>query len=78
MEVKGEGGVTVTEVNEVEDILFLLEEAFDEGEGVSEGSRVEEGRRHCRRGLVSKKAYWLSCKCLDDCLKNYYKSLLLL
>ena len=63
MEVEVEGGVIVTEVDEVKDVFFLLEEAFDEGKGVLEGSGVEEHRRHCRRGLVSKKAYWLSCEC---------------
>jgi len=54
MEVEGEGRVVVTEVDEVEDIFFLLEEAFDEGKGVLERSGVEEGRRHCRR-LVQRK-----------------------
>jgi len=63
MEVEGEGGVVVTEVDEVEDIVFFLEEAFDEGEGVLERSGVEEGRRHCKREVGSKKACWLSCEC---------------
>ena len=46
MKVEGEGGVVVTEVNEVEDVAFLLEEAFNEGKGILEGGRVEEGGRH--------------------------------
>ena len=46
MEVEGEGGVAVTEVNEIEDIVFFLEEAFNESKGVLEGGRVEEGGRH--------------------------------
>ena len=47
MEVEGKGGVVVAEIDEVEDIVFLLEKTFDEGEGVSEGGGVEEGGRHC-------------------------------
>jgi len=46
VEVEGEGGVIMAEVNEVEDIVFLLEEAFDESEGILEGGRVEEGGRN--------------------------------
>jgi hypothetical protein len=46
VEVEGESGVVVTEVDEVENVLLFLEEAFDEGEGVLEGGRVEEGGRH--------------------------------
>jgi len=49
MKVEGEGGVIVTEINEVEDVFFFLEKTFNKGEGVLEGSRVEKGRRHCRR-----------------------------
>jgi len=41
MEVKGEGGVTVAELDEIEDIFLLLKEMFNEGEGVSEGGGVE-------------------------------------
>ena len=52
----------MTEVDEVEDVFFLLEEAFDESEGVLEGGGVEKGGRHCKR-LVSKKAGWLGCEC---------------
>ena len=63
MEVEGEGGVVVAKVDEVEDILFFLEKMFDESKGILERSRVEKGGRHCGRGLVSKKAGWLSCKC---------------
>jgi len=54
VKVEGEGGVTVRKINEVEDIVFLLEETFDESKGVLEGGGVEEGRRHCRR-LVQRK-----------------------
>jgi len=54
VKVKGEGGVFVTEIDEAEDIVFLLEETFDKGKGVLEGSGVEERRRHCRR-LVQRK-----------------------
>jgi len=78
VEVKGEGQVVVTEVNEVEDIFFLLEEAFDKSEGVLEGGRVEKGGGHCKREVGSKKACWLGCECLDDCLKNHCKFFLLL
>jgi len=46
VEVEGKGGVIVAEINEVEDVVFFLEKTFDEGEGVSEGGRVEEGGRH--------------------------------
>jgi len=60
VEVEGEGGVIVAKVDEVEDIVFLLEETFNESEGILEGGRVEEGGRHCKRGLVSKKACGLS------------------
>jgi len=49
VKVEGEGGVIVTEVDENEDVALLLEEAFDEGKGVSERGGVEEGRRHCER-----------------------------
>ena len=49
VEVEGEGGVIVTEIDEVEDVVFFLEEVFDEGEGILEGGRVEEGGRHCER-----------------------------
>jgi len=51
VEVKREGGVIVTEIDEVEDIVFLLEETFDEGEGILERGRVEEGGRHSVRGV---------------------------
>jgi len=56
VEVKGEGRVVMTEVDEVEDIFFLLEEVFDESEGILEGGRVEKGGRHCEREVGSKKA----------------------
>jgi len=56
VEVEGKGGVIMAEVNEVEDIAFLLEEAFNEGEGILEGGGVEEGGRHCEeRGFVRRK-----------------------
>jgi len=63
VEVEGEGGVIVTEVDEVEDVVFLLEETFDKSEGVLEGSGVKKGGRHCRREVGLKKACWLSCEC---------------
>jgi len=63
VEVEGEGRVVMTEVDEVEDVFFLLEEAFDESEGVLEGGGVEKGGRHCEREVGSKKACWLSCEC---------------
>jgi len=47
VEVEGEGGVIVTKVDEIEDVAFLLEEAFDESKSVLEGGGVEEGGRHC-------------------------------
>jgi len=56
VKVEGEGRVIMTEVDEVEDIFFFLEEAFDESEGVLEGGRVEKGGRHCEREVGSKKA----------------------
>jgi len=60
VEVEGKGGVVVTEVNEIEDIVFFLEKTFDEGEGVSEGGGVEEGGRHfVRRRLVQRKVVGL-------------------
>ena len=55
MKVEGEGGVVVTEVDEVEDIVFFLEKAFDEGKGILERGGVEKGRRHYERGLVRRK-----------------------
>jgi len=42
VEVEGKGGVIMTEIDEIEDIVFFLEKMFDEGEGVLEGGRVEE------------------------------------
>jgi len=63
VKVEGKGGVTVTEVDEVEDAVFFLEETFDEDEGVSERGGVEKGRRHYEREVGSKKACWLSCEC---------------
>jgi len=56
VEVEGEGGVAVTKIDEFEDIVFFLEKAFDEGEGVSERGGVEKGGRHCEREVSSKKA----------------------
>ena len=50
VEVEGEGGVVMTEIDEVEDVVFLLEETFDESKGTLKGSRVEKGGRHCERG----------------------------
>jgi len=50
MKVEGEGGVVVTEIDEVEDIVFLLEKMFNEGKGVLKGGGVEKRRRHCKRG----------------------------
>jgi len=35
VEVEGEGGVVIAKVDEVEDIVFLLEETFDEAYGLS-------------------------------------------
>jgi len=58
MEVEGKGGVIVAEIDEIEDIFFLLEETFNKGEGVSEGSGVEKGGRHCRRWLGFKESLW--------------------
>jgi len=55
VEVEGKGGVVVAEIDEVEDVVFLLEETFDECEGVSEGGGVEEGRRHCEGGWFRRK-----------------------
>jgi len=49
----------MAEVSEVKDIVFLLEEMFDEGEGILERGGVEEGGRHGKRGSVSKKAVGL-------------------
>jgi len=62
VEVEGKGGIVVAEIDEVEDVVFLLEETFDECKGVSEGGGVEEGGRHCKREVGSKKAYWLGCE----------------
>jgi len=78
VEVKGKGGVTVTEIDEVEDIVFFLEKTFDKGEGVLEGGGVEERGRHCEREVGLKKACWLDCECLDNCLKSHCKFFLLL
>ena len=78
MKVEGKGGIVMAKVYKVENIFFLSKEAFEEGEGVPEGSRVEEGGRHYRKGLVSKKACWLGCECLDNCLRDYCKFFLLL
>jgi len=63
VEIEGEGGVAVTEVDEFEDVVFFLKKTFDESEGVLEGGGVEEGGRHCKREVGSKKACWLSCEC---------------
>jgi len=63
VKVEGEGGVIATEVDEVEDIVFFLEETFDESEGILEGGRVEKGGRHCKRGFGFKESCWLSCEC---------------
>ena len=63
MKVEGEGGVVVTKVDEVEDIVFFLEKVFDEGKGILERGRVEKGRRHCEKEVGSKKACWLRCEC---------------
>ena len=52
MKVEGKGGVVVTEVDEIEDVVFFLEKTFDEGEGVPEGGGVEEGGRHFVRGRL--------------------------
>ena len=58
MEVEVKGGVIVAEGNEVKDILFLLEEMFNESEGILERGGVEEGRRHCKRWLGFKERLW--------------------
>jgi len=55
MEVEGEGGIIVAEVDEDEDVVFFLKETFDEGEGVTERGGVEEGGRHCERGWFQRK-----------------------
>jgi len=63
VEVEGEGGVVVAKVDEDEDVVFFLKKTFDEGKGVPERGRVEEGGRHCKGEVGSKKACWLSCEC---------------
>jgi len=55
VKVKGEGGVVMAEIDEVEDIVFFLEEMFDESKGILEGGGVEEGGRHCKRVWFQRK-----------------------
>jgi len=56
VKVKGEGGVIMAKVDEIEDIVFLLEETFNEGKGILERGGVEEGGRHCEeRRFVQRK-----------------------
>jgi len=58
LKIKNDGGVILAEVNEGDNVLFLLEEAAEVDSGSGERSRVES--QHCEmRRLVSKKA-WLA------------------
>jgi hypothetical protein len=46
LEVKGKGGVVLTLVDNVEDVVFILNEAFDEEGGGDEGFSVENRSVH--------------------------------
>ena len=46
MEVEGEGGVVLADVDEVEYIIFMLDKAFNEEGGGEEGVGVEVASVH--------------------------------
>jgi hypothetical protein len=62
MEVEGEGRIILAMVDEIEDVIFILETAFNKEGSGDEGFSVENGSVHDRRGLVVKKAVWLDCE----------------
>jgi len=69
LEVEGEGRVVLTEVDEGDDVFFLSKEVAEVDGGGGERSRVEGG--HVKNEEVgSKKAGWLGCECLDNCLRT--------
>jgi len=68
LEVEGEGRVILTEVDEGDDVFFLPKEVAEVDGGGGKRSGVE-GRHGKNEEVGSKKAGWLSCECLDDCLR---------
>jgi hypothetical protein len=62
LEVEGKSGVVLAMVDEIEDVIFILEEAFDEEGGGDEGFGVEDGSVHDEESLVFKEAGWLGCE----------------
>jgi hypothetical protein len=62
LEVEGKGGVVLTMINEIEDVIFVLEEAFNEEGGGDEGFSVEDGSVHDEKRFGCEEAVWLGCE----------------
>jgi hypothetical protein len=78
LKVEREGGIILALVNNVENMIFVLNETFNEEGGSDKGFSVENGGVHDKRrvGLL-RKLFGLIAN-LDNCLKNYCKFFLLL
>jgi len=63
MGVEGEGGVIMTKVDEVEDVLFLWGRCSMKVRAYWKEAELKRVEDIVRGGLVSKKAYGLSCEC---------------
>jgi hypothetical protein len=67
----------LTLVDDIEDVIFVLEETFDEEGGSDERFSVENGSVHDEKGWFAKKLVGLVAS-LDDCLKRLLQLLPLL
>jgi hypothetical protein len=70
VEVERKGGVILTMVDDVEDVVFVLKESFNEESGGDKGFSVERGSVHDEKGCFAKKLVGLVVS-LDDCLKKF-------
>jgi hypothetical protein len=62
LEVERKGGVVLTMIDEIEDVIFVLEEAFDEEGSGDERFSVENGGVHDEKKLSCEEAGWLGCE----------------
>jgi hypothetical protein len=62
MKVEGKSGVVLTMIDEVEDVIFILEETFDEEGSSDERFGVEDGSVHDEKRFGCEEAVWLGCE----------------
>ena len=62
MKVEGESGIVLADIDEIEHIILMLNEAFDEEGGGEEGVVVEVASVHVYEEGGLQKASWLDCE----------------